>query len=79
MRTLNCIIVGSDNCGNDGVGGGCSGGYDDEDDDNGERALWDKNDYDFYVIPFGASSGYKPPQNEQMSLFPHIFLCHFSV
>lgn len=64
--------VGADNGGNDGPGGG----YDDEDDDNEDWALWDENDHDFYMMPFCASSGYKPPQNGQMTVSPHKFLCH---
>lgn len=37
-------------------GGGCSSGYDDKD-DNEQWALWDKNNHDFYMIRFWASSG----------------------
>jgi hypothetical protein len=70
--------VGCDDGGNDdGAGGSCSGGYDDKDDDNEDWALWDENDDHFYMIPFRASSGYKPPQNGQMSVSPHKFLCHY--
>jgi hypothetical protein len=69
-----------DDSGNDGgAGGSCSGGYDDKDDDNEDWDLWDENDHDFYMIPFHASSGYKPPQNGKMSVSPHKVLCHFLV
>jgi hypothetical protein len=82
-----CGPVLSDSCSNsdDGqasanVGGDDDGGGDDdEDDDNGDWALWDKNYHDFYMIPFPASSGYKPPQNGQMSVSLHKFLCYFLV
>jgi hypothetical protein len=48
----------SANVGGDG-GGGCS--YNDENTDNEDGTFWDKNDHNFYMIPFHASSGYKPP------------------
>jgi hypothetical protein len=59
--------VGVGDSGNDD-GGGCSGGYNDKG-DNKNWALWDNNNHDFYMIPFHASSGYKPPQNGQMPVF----------
>jgi hypothetical protein len=54
----------SDSCSNsdDGqVSGNVGGGDYDRDDDNEDWAPWDKNNHDFYMIPFHASSGYKPP------------------
>jgi hypothetical protein len=54
--------------GDDGGNDHGDGVYNDKDDDNGDMALWDKNDHDFYTIPFHASSDYKPPQNRKMSV-----------
>jgi hypothetical protein len=53
----------------------CGGGGDDndEDDTNDDWAVWEENDHDFYKIPFRASSGYKPPRNRQMPIFPCEF------
>jgi hypothetical protein len=47
------------------------------DDDTRDKALWNKNDHDFYTIPFRASSGYKPPQNRKMSVSPHELFMPF--
>jgi hypothetical protein len=48
------------------VPGGCSCGYNDEDDDNEDWTSWGENYHHFSVIPFCASSGYKPPRNGQV-------------
>jgi hypothetical protein len=72
----------SDNCSNSddvqastNVGGGCS--YNDENNDNKGGAFWDKSYHDFYMIPFHASSGYKPHRNGQMTVSPDEFFMLF--
>jgi hypothetical protein len=56
----------------DGVNG-CNGGYNDEGHDNGDWAHWDENNHEFYMIPFCASSGYKPPRSRQKPVSPDTF------
>jgi hypothetical protein len=57
--------VGGGNNGNDD-GCGCSSGYNDEDVDDDEWALWHEYNRDFNMISFRASAGYKPPRSRQM-------------
>lgn len=64
------------------VRGNCAGGCDgrnDTDDDNGDWALWNQNNHDFYMISFLASSHYKPHRRRQMPVYTHEFLCYFLV
>jgi hypothetical protein len=58
----------------DGVSG-CSDGYD-ENHYNEDWALWDENNHDFYMIPFRASSGYKPPRSRQMPVSMLYFVAN---
>jgi hypothetical protein len=59
--------------GDDGGGGGYNKDIDTED-----WALWDENDHDFRMITSRASPGYKPPQNGQMPISPHVLYAIFS-
>jgi hypothetical protein len=56
-----------------------SRGYDDEDKNNEDWAFQDENDHNFYMIPFCASSTYKPPQNRQMLVSLHELFMLFLV
>jgi hypothetical protein len=58
---LSANIGGDDGAGGGNSGTGCSSVHNDEDDVNEDCALWDENNNNFYMIPFGTSSGYKPP------------------
>lgn len=58
------------------IGGDHGEGYNNED-NNEDWSLWDEYNHDFYAIPFCSSSGFKPLQNGQTSLSPHIFLYYF--
>jgi hypothetical protein len=61
----------------DGGGGGC--GYNNKDDNNEDWALWDKKNQDFYMIPFHASAGYKPPRSRQMPVSSDkFFMLYFN-
>jgi hypothetical protein len=64
--------------GSDGASGGCSCGYNDEDDDNENWALWEENNHYFYMMPLCASYGYKPARNGQMPVSTHEYFLPFS-
>jgi hypothetical protein len=70
--------VGGDDGDNDDGHGGCSNGYNDEDGDNEDWAVWDENDHDLYMVQFRALSGCKPPRNGEMPVL-HMNLCFFLV
>jgi hypothetical protein len=52
---------------------------DDKGNNNDDWALWNENGYYFCKIPFCASPGFKPPQNERMPVSPQEIFLYFFV